>query len=505
MMPTNGIANAGEQARGGEGQQQQEQHQQQEEGEEKQLFRFHCQSYTPQMFMNDLKKRPKKILHDCPRWMHDDYDDRVRSYPLHQAVASGRIDIMQLLLDKGYHIHALNEDGRTPLHEAASGTAVSSVATTEALLAAGADVDFRCRRKDMSALDIAASEANVSAAKVLIEHGANVNAAGAGGTPLHHAAFGWGPEKMALFLLANGAAVDARDAGGGTPLQCAVLSDAKAMAQALLAAGADVTIKRKDGKSALDRAAGKRSGDLARVIIEHGVEHGVDVNGQGAAGRTPLHVAAHFNMAEVVGLLVEAGADIDREDNRGNTPLHIALRRSGFAAAVALLNLGASVMKQNVKGYSPLHFAAVVAGPIGTKKIIDLLLRKGADEKAVANDGKTAADVVGVQFRQQWNKPEAEDVCKLLADAPVDRAWRRRGFLVLCRAHYPGGRVQLRQGLTCANDGVAQRTRSHAKPSRRAEAEWAGVVGMLMRAGADPISWMGDGADCIFKMIVGYL
>ena len=84
---------------------------------------------------------------------------------------------------------------------------------------------------------------------------------------------------------------------------------------------------------------------------------------------------------------------------------------------------------------------------------------------------------------------------KLLTNAPADRAWRRRGFLVLCRAHYPGGRVQLGHWSVHDHDnGIAKRTRSRAGPSR-AEAEWAGVASMLMGVGADPISLMGDGAD----------
>lgn len=63
----------------------------------------------------------------------------------------------------------------------------------------------------MPALDVAASWANVSIAEVLIEYEANVNAADADGTPLHHAAGGGKSEKMALFLLANRAAIDALD------------------------------------------------------------------------------------------------------------------------------------------------------------------------------------------------------------------------------------------------------------------------------------------------------
>ena len=137
--------------------------------------------------------------------------------------------------------------------------------------------------------------------------------------------------------------------------------------------------------------------------------------------------------------------------------------------------------------------------------MVDILLRWGADEKIVDRDGRKAASVVGIGAEEQDILADVLSACAsyLLANAPADCVWRRRRFLVLCRAHYPSGRVQLGCGSmhdTC----IAKRTRSHPRPSRAA-AEWAGVASMLMGVGADPISLMGDGADLIFQTIVGHL
>ncbi|CAM9177275.1 unnamed protein product [Ectocarpus sp. 12 AP-2014] len=138
--------------------------------------------------------------------------------------------------------------------------------------------------------------------------------------------------------------------------------------------------------------------------------------------------------------------------------------------------------------------------------MVDLLLRRGADETAVSENGHTAADMVGLKTEELDSLAEDVDrVRKLLARAPADRAWRRRGFLILCRAYYPGGRVQFRHRTSQAPAaGVAKRTRSSEEPST-AERDWAGVVSMLMGDGVDPISLMGDGANLIFEKIVGYL
>lgn len=67
----------------------------------------------------------------------------------------------------------------------------------------------------MSALDYAVVHMSMNVAKVIIEHGVDVNAAGADGTALHHAAASEADTKMSLPLLANGAAVDALDGTGG--------------------------------------------------------------------------------------------------------------------------------------------------------------------------------------------------------------------------------------------------------------------------------------------------
>jgi len=62
---------------------------------------------------------------------------------------------------------------------------------------------------------------DVNAAKILIQHGANVNAKGLGNTtPAHLAAYG-GYCKMIILLHKNGANMGAEDDKGETPLMTA--------------------------------------------------------------------------------------------------------------------------------------------------------------------------------------------------------------------------------------------------------------------------------------------
>ena len=85
---------------------------------------------------------------------------------------------------------------------------------------------------------------------------------------------------------------------------------------------------------------------------------------------------------------------------------------------------------------------------------------------------------------------------RLLEKAPADRTWRHCAFLVLYRAYFPAGRVQLGQG--------SSRVSADADPPR-ADIGWAGVASILTGVGEDSISLTGDGANIIFETIVGFL
>lgn len=77
---------------------------------------------------------------------------------------------------------------------------------------------------------------------------------------------------------------------------------------------------------------------------------------------------------------------------------------------------------------------------------MDALLKLGADEKLKTTDGKMASDLVGRPIYHHehvdddhWDVADpgqAELVHTLLARAPAERAWRRRGlFLMCCSRH----------------------------------------------------------------------
>ena len=420
-------------------------------------------------------------------------------YPLHSASSIGRADIVEYMLHLGsYDKNGQDERGRTPLYHASM---TGRIAVAKTLLSAGADVTLLCSMAK-SALDMAVGKGHVEIARMIIDHGADVNELDVNGRTLLQIAVTEGEAEMVSLLCQKGAAIDAFDDSGRTALHLATMRGHVAVIQALMTAGARVNLRTEvSGNSALGIAAARGDLDVVRTVVEHGA----DVNAADQDGETALHTAAAHNRPAVIDLLIDAGASIEPEGSQGHSPLHCATQSSSLEAVIALLKHGASVAKQDSLGATPLHLAATNAGEPRVAEIVESLLERGADETITTVDGSSVADLVGVFVEARNSRTEeVERVRRLLAKAPAERAWRRRGFLTMCRAHFPGGRVWLGQKEGSVRDGMATMTLTGVEPPR-AKIEWAGVASMLMGAGADPISLMGNGADFIFETIVGYL
>ncbi|CAM9535317.1 unnamed protein product, partial [Hapterophycus canaliculatus] len=203
------------------------------------------------------------------------------------------------------------------------------------------------------------------------------------------------------------------------------------MTRAFLAAGADVNLRCGRGMSALDWSSVGGHVETVTVLIEHGAE----VNAADASGWTALHFGAAAGKAEVVRLLCSSGADVDKADGSGSTPLLEATRGGHAAAARALLGAGADGSLRSAQDETPLHLAVINAGKRGSAEVVDLLLRRGADEKAMSSNGQTAMDMIGageIEDEDVLAEEDVERVRLLLSHAPADRAWRRHGFLVMC-------------------------------------------------------------------------
>jgi ankyrin repeat protein len=139
-----------------------------------------------------------------------------------EAAATGQTDRVRLFISANTGlVNAFSSDGFTPL-----GLAVffGHRDATEALLAAGAEVNLASRESmKVTPLQSAAAGRRLEIARLLIDHGANVNASqpDMGFTALHEAASN-GDIEFAKLLLDHGADINAKMTDGKTPLAFAL-------------------------------------------------------------------------------------------------------------------------------------------------------------------------------------------------------------------------------------------------------------------------------------------
>jgi uncharacterized protein len=316
-------------------------------------------------------------------------------------------------VDRNFQLNELvaAQGGLTPLLLAAREGHIESA---RALLDAGADVNQVSAGDRTSPLLISTINGQFDLAILLLERGANpALAADNGATPLYGALnCEWAPKalypqprayvnqkttylELMRALLANGSDPNARltkkvwysgysfdlsgvDEIGATPFwRAAYASDVDAM-KLLVSYGADPNIRTK-------RSAGRpRAGDIDRDVKDISGLPAVPVGGPGV---TPLQAAAGVGYGE------------------GFAANSHRFAPGGMLAAVKYLveELGADVNAYDHEGNTALHHAAAR----GDVEMIQYLVSKGADVKAVTREGRTTADMANGPVQRTQPFPEA--------------------------------------------------------------------------------------------------
>ena len=238
--------------------------------------------------------------------------------PLHFAAAAHDLLVVELLINEGADVHAVNSAGETPLIYAVGpiGGLDRNASALRALLNAGADVNA-AREFGQTALHVAALNSRPNAMGALLEFDPILDAQDyVGRTPLHYSALQSASTEPTQVLLDSGADPNVTAQGGTTPLHDAVIYASVDVVRLLLDAGAAPNPLDEIGLTPLLRAAREGGASLIRVLLEHGA----DANAVDPDGRTPLHVAARHNpLSAVSALLLDAGADPAMRDQHGNT------------------------------------------------------------------------------------------------------------------------------------------------------------------------------------------
>jgi ankyrin repeat protein len=272
-----------------------------------------------------------------------------------------------------------------------------------------------------TALHWAAYRDNLNIADLLIDGGAQVDAANDYGvTPLSMASTN-GSAAMITKLIKAGASPNLALPSGETPLMSAARSGIADAVAALLAGGTDVdTLESVKGQTALMWAASEGHLDAARVLIDGHA----NVRAASASGFTPLLFAVRHGDRDLVELLIESGADLTHTSTDGLGVLHLAVVRGHTALAQFLLDKGVDPNASEA-GYTALHWAAgrwetnltqydlveawsVYQGlPTGKMDLIKSLIEHGADVNARITKGPTTFGVglTGHSFKVKGATP----------------------------------------------------------------------------------------------------
>lgn len=325
--------------------------------------------------------------------------------PLGEAARIGRVDIMQILLDKGVPIDYLcgNQNGMTPLMLSLRSDNKEAVWF---LLDKGANPDFptgtgntllseAARNGDQELVDyllkrgvrvefvdpkgwfgdtplyLAVERRHSTIVKSLLNAGCNVDFQYLLGKTCLMTAIEYDHEDIAAQLIEHGANMNLQDQSLETALFYAVTKMNEKMVEALLEHGASPNVRNRQEETPLFASA--RTGDEA--ILRCLLRKGADPLIQNKHQQTALFLAADHGHASIVGCLIDAGLDVNDQDDRGNTAIFYSAGSGKTDTTKKLLENGANVYHHNVLRETPLFYAA----RNGILEVSELLLQSHAE------------------------------------------------------------------------------------------------------------------------------
>ena len=392
-----------------------------------------------------LNKQQQRPLHLANESILNSFQVHSGDHALHIAARNGDIQAVQLLVDFGADVNALNGCGQTPLHTAAGGEK-DCPELCSILLKHNAKIDA-VDKDGNQPLHLACEAPLTSTVQRLLDCNADVLATNNfHQTALHKAACSKRDcLEVCVMLIAKGAQVNATDGSGDTFLQVAFQKGNMNTVDVLVENDADCNVLNVCGETLLHLACKSRVEcvELCDKLISHGVNPRI----ADREGNLPLHVALKNRLAKTFSWLFEQlgystsndleKVNIDKEDlvanldsaneasdtrschhilellakldtsnelslgalncrsSSGYLLLHTAIREQDFTLCQYLIDHGASVNaevvplhndRRRIYNEHPLHLAA----ELGDIDLCRLLIEHGANVDAEMKGGRTA-------------------------------------------------------------------------------------------------------------------
>lgn len=208
---------------------------------------------------------PERVGYVAAHGGHVDAHDGESYTPLINSARFGFDAVAKVLLEHKADPNIADRSGWTPLMYAAW---ADDPALVGQLVTHGAKLEAR-DNDELTALAIAAQNGKRKATEALLAAGADVNTpvAKGGYTPLMLAALS-GSDELAKLLIDRGAKVNAKNPGGVTALMIAAAGNHTNVAMLLLKSGAEVEAQSDDGRTALSIAEANNSDAVVKLLHE---------------------------------------------------------------------------------------------------------------------------------------------------------------------------------------------------------------------------------------------
>lgn len=383
---------------------------------------------------------------DWDKYMSDAYE------VLTLAAESGDLESVKKLLDIGVNVNQRDRSGTTALMRASR---KGNLAAVNTLLASGADFN-QVDNQGKSALEFAFKGNHWRVVKALLDKGVD-------------------PDKQM--------GMECRE----TLLMRASSLGCLEMVGVLLDSDVDRDQADLFGQTALMHAALKNQVEVAKLLLERGA----DMNKVHSYGRTALMLATERGYLEMVQVLLNsASVDVNAMDQGGNTALAIAFVKRNLEMISALLKSGANPDRVDRQGMSLLSLAV----ERGCWEIVRFVLEnhytvgKGRQSEEAVFEAVLNSRYLGESsdtIRATLEALETEEVLleKKIKKQIADRSWYGQEWFTLDE------KKEFSKQLSSLKNRIAEKKKS--LQSRLAEElvfekeRWA-IVGMLIKAGADP-------------------
>lgn len=260
------------------------------------------------------------------------------------------------------------------------------------LLEKGADSGVLCGKSSSSLLHIACGAKKQDIMELLLEYGADVNAADADSkTPLHLACTEQHADLI-RYLLENGADPTVRDKNGDTPLHLLVKESKEqttACIDLLLGKDADINAVNNFMQTPFFVCARATDGQFRNrnaALLKHLLAKGAYADTQDASQNNPLYYAVEDDDLERVSLLLKAGVDPNCRNGMNVSPYKLALQRNR-RAIISLIEKSQVTITATPDDLDAAFMDACAGGKRG---MAEMLFKSGnIDITYVDNAGRT--------------------------------------------------------------------------------------------------------------------